>query len=139
MGLGFSPNDDMGDEAVVISHADGHADTYWNVDTPVQYALPTGDEGVARPVTTVSADGTFYSSYDLDQLFNVRNPTTGNLETTDLVGEMYYLLLAVGEMDEASLVPEAGEVPQKHFLKFASLNPILFASTTTPSTSIKHD
>ena len=48
MGLGFSPNDDMGDEAVVISHADGHADTYWNVDTPVQYALPTGDEGVAR-------------------------------------------------------------------------------------------
>ena len=104
-----------------------------------KYAFPTGDEGVARPVTTVSADGTFYSSYDLDQLFNVRNPTTGNLETTDLVGEMYYLLLAVGEMDEASLVPEAGEVPQKHFLKFASLNPILFASTTTPSTSIKHD
>ena len=35
--------------------------------TSVQYAFPTGDDGVARPVTTVSADGTLYSSFDLDQ------------------------------------------------------------------------
>ena len=94
----------------------------------MQYSFPTGDEGVARPVSTVSADGTIYSSFDLDQLFQVSDPVTGNQETTDFVGEVYHLLLAVGEMGESSLVPEAGEVPKKHFLKFASFNPILFVT-----------
>ena len=72
----------------------------------------------------MSANGTFYASFDLDQLFNVTNPTTGYSETVDLVGMTYHLLLAVGEMNEA------GEAPKfkKHFLKFASLNPILFVS-----------
>ena len=36
------------------------------VHSPVQYAFPTGDD-VARPVSTVLADGTLYSSFDLDQ------------------------------------------------------------------------
>ena len=54
------------------------------------------------------------------QLFHVTNPTTGTEETTDFVGEVYHLLLAVGEMNDS------GEGPKKHFLKFASYNPILF-------------
>lgn len=98
-----------------------------------QYAFPTGDEGVARPVSTASADGTFYSAFDIDQQFQIINPLTNETENFDLSGEMYHLLLAVGEMGESSLVPEAGEVPQKHYYKAASFNPITFVSKDKPS------
>ena len=92
-----------------------------------QYAFPTGDKDVARPVSTASADGTFYSAFDIDQQFQVINPLTNETENFDLsAGETYHLLLAVGEMGESSLLPEASEVPQKHYYKAASFNPITF-------------
>merc|ERR1719323_309280 len=130
VGIAFSLDDNMGDDAAVISNADS-TKTYWNVefDNSLQYAFPTGDEGVARPVSTASADGTFYSAFDIDQQFQIINPLTNETENFDLsAGEMYHLLLAVGEMGESSLVPEAGEVPQKHYYKAASFNPITFVS-----------
>merc|ERR1719323_1214464 len=130
VGIAFSLDDNMGDDAAVISNADS-TKTYWNVefDNSLQYAFPTGDKDVARPVSTATADGTFYSAFDIDQQFQITNPLTNETENFDLsAGEAYHLLLAVGEMGESSLVPEAGEVPQKHYYKAASFNPITFVS-----------
>merc|ERR1719322_927601 len=130
VGIAFSLDDNMGDDAAVISNADS-TKTYWNVefDNSLQCAFPTVDEGVARPVSTATADGTFYAAFDLDQQFQIINPLTNETESFDLsAGEMYHLLLAVGEMGESSLVPEAGDVPQKHYYKAASFNPITFVS-----------
>ena len=73
-------------------------------------------------------------AFDIDQQFQIINPLTNETEYFDLsAGEMYHLLLAVGEMGESSLVPEAGEVPQKHYYKAASFNPIIFVSNDKPS------
>jgi len=111
--IGFSHDQAMGDEAVVMATAAGFT-SRWNNPLPVHDSIETEDIGVVGGLVQVE-DGKLYAAFELPLSFVVVNPNDGSEEAEDLRAEEHYILCSCGGLDPA------GE-PIKHELARYSEN-----------------
>lgn len=87
--VGFSEDQGMGDEAVVMATANG-VQSRWNTGAP-KGNVATDDFGLVGAVVQAS-EGMLYAAFEMPSIFEVVNPTNSELLVEDLACEHVYLV-----------------------------------------------
>ena len=95
--IGFSADQAMGDDSVVMATATGGVTSRWNNGPPIRDSVATEDFGVVGAVVE-AGEGTLYAAFELPVAFPAVNPNDGELKTEDLAQDHIYLC-AGGPLD----------------------------------------
>ena len=94
--IGFSADQAMGDDSVVMATATG-VTSRWNNGPPIRNNVATEDFGLVGAVVE-AGEGILYAAFELPIAFPAVNPNDGELKTEDLALEHIYLC-AGGPLD----------------------------------------
>ena len=108
--IGFSADQAMGDDSVVMATATG-VESRWNNGPPIRASVETEDFGLVGAVVE-AGEGTLYAAFEMPVAFDAVNPNDGELKTEDLALEHIYLC-AAGPLDPT------GEPAKHNIAKFS--------------------
>merc|ERR1719367_291156 len=97
--IGFSHDQMMGDEAVIMATPAGFT-SRWNNGDPIRDSLETEDFGVIGGLVQAS-DGMLYAAFEPPIEFVVVNPNDGSTFVESLRTEEHYFICSCGGLDPA--------------------------------------